>query len=177
MRRVPGPGLSPAWMAEPRGVSLESWRGLPLWIVWIWSTLPWGVALVTLVTAAAVEQLEPSWEDAARLAGRRHVPGLEAAELAAGAAERRPGPPRWYLSSRWPSPALRSFSGYDARSRFRSWRQPAGPNRSRQAAVWALMTGLFGLVGWMIWRWAGGTPILEEPESATSGLRSRAIAA
>ena len=51
------------------GVSLESWNGLPLWIMWIWTTLPWGVAVVTLATVPAVEQLQPSWEDSARLVG------------------------------------------------------------------------------------------------------------
>ena len=51
------------------GVSLESWESLPLWIVWIWATLPCGVAIVTFASTAAVEQLRPSWEDSARLVG------------------------------------------------------------------------------------------------------------
>ena len=33
------------------------------------------------------------------------------------------------------------------------------PDPFPQAAVWALAVGLFGLIGWLIWRWAGGTPI------------------
>jgi iron(III) transport system permease protein len=56
---------------EPTGAgsSLESWTGFGTWLVWIWSSLPAATALVTAATAAAVERLEPTWEDAARLAG------------------------------------------------------------------------------------------------------------
>ncbi len=110
-------------------VGLETWRGLTLWIVWIWSTLPWAVALVTVVTAAAVERLEPSWEEAARLAGAGRVRAW------------------WRLS--WPlvrpasaraaalvfvfalaEPGIRLFWACDARWPFRSSRPPGGPIRS-----------------------------------------------
>jgi len=55
--------------ATDRGVRLESWTGLGLWLVWLWSSLPAATALVAAATTSAVEWLEPSWEDAARLAG------------------------------------------------------------------------------------------------------------
>ena len=128
-RRVPGRGLLPGSTDGATGVSLESWRGLPLWIAWIWSTLPWGVALVALVTAAAVEQLEPSWEDAARLTGVGIASGLASALLAAGTAIVGAGRRGGICVRAGRARVLRSFSGCGARWRFRSWKQPAGPIR------------------------------------------------
>jgi len=69
-----GPPYGWPWPFSPSGVgfhgaSLESWRGLSLWVVWVWTSLPGGVALVVIATVSAVERLETSWEDAARLAG------------------------------------------------------------------------------------------------------------
>src|SRR5262249_28416149 len=51
------------------GASLESWRGACLWVMWLWPPSPGAVGLVMLAPAAAVEGLEPAWDDAARLAG------------------------------------------------------------------------------------------------------------
>jgi ABC-type Fe3+ transport system permease subunit len=51
------------------GPSLESSSGLGLWLVWSWSSLPAAIAMIALEAAAAVERLQPSWVDAARLAG------------------------------------------------------------------------------------------------------------
>jgi ABC-type Fe3+ transport system permease subunit len=144
---------------QHEGMSLESWRGLPLWIEWIWSTLPWCVALVMVVTAAAVEQLEPSWEDAARLTGVGRFrawrtlswplvrpSAVRAAAIAFVFALVEPGAPL-ILGLRRTLP----FQVIDAASRSEPF---------PQAAVWALMTGLIALAGWMIWRWLGGTPIV-----------------
>ena len=65
--------------------------------------LPWGVALVALVTAGSVEQLEPSWGDAARLTGVRLASGLASAARGRSCGLRRPAPPRSFSCSRWPS--------------------------------------------------------------------------
>src|SRR5262249_16201483 len=65
----PWPWPSGAGEIRAGGASLESWRGVPLWGMWLWSTLPGSVAVVMLATAAAAERLEPAWEDAALLAG------------------------------------------------------------------------------------------------------------
>ncbi len=74
-----------------QGASLESWRGLSLWLVWFWTSLPASVAVVMVATVSAIERLEPSWDDAARLAGARTISGLEKRELAAGKATGRAG--------------------------------------------------------------------------------------
>ncbi len=134
--------------------------GLPLWIVWIWTTLPWGVALVTVVTAAAVERLEPSWEDAARLTGVGRFrawralswplvrpSSARAAALVFVFALAEPGAPLVL--------GLQPHAGFSGRRGSVARAEPFP-----QAAVWALMTGLFGLAGWIVWRWAGGTPIV-----------------
>ena len=70
----PWPWPLQSGVASDAGVSLETWRGLPLWWLWIWSSLPSAIALVMLATASAVERLEPAWEDAARLAGAGSIP-------------------------------------------------------------------------------------------------------
>jgi ABC-type Fe3+ transport system permease subunit len=156
---------------ETRGISLESWRGLPLWIVWIWSTLPWGVAMVTLATASSVERLERSWQDAARLAGVGSYrawrvlfwplvrpSSARAAALVFGFALVEPGAPLVLGLRR-----TLAFQMVEAAGR---------PDPFPSAAVWAFMAGLFTLVAWMIWRWAGGTSILAHPENAQTGSRS-----
>ena len=52
----PAPG---AWVPE--------WA----WLVWTWSALVQGIALVALSTSAALDQLDPRWEEAARVVGAR----------------------------------------------------------------------------------------------------------
>ncbi len=154
-----------------KGVSLESWRGLPLWIVWIWSTLPWGVALVTLATSWSVERLESSWQDAARLTGVGSFRAwralfwplvrprsARAAALVFGFALVEPGAPLVLGLRR-----TLAFQMVEAAGR---------PDPFPSAAVWAFMAGLFTLVGWTTWRWAGGTPIVANQESAAAGSPS-----
>ena len=168
------PGPWPWPFSGPDGgterVSLESWRGLPLWIVWIWSTLPWGVALVTLVTGTAVEQLEPSWEDAARLTGVGNFrawrilswslvrpSSCRAAALVFVFALAEPGAPL--------------VLGLRRTLAFQIVEAAGSSEPFPQAAVWAFMTGVFGLAGWAVWRWAGGTPIFVNRQRATAGSR------
>jgi ABC-type Fe3+ transport system permease subunit len=153
------------------GVSLESWSGLPLWIVWIWTTLPMGVAVVTLATAAAVEQLEPSWEDSARLVGmtplkiwkRLNWPFVRPSSARAAAfvfvmALVEPGAPLIL--------GLRRTLAYQVVQTARR------PDAFPAVAVWAVMASLFGLVGWIIWRWLGRSPIKLGDGSANPGSRS-----
>ena len=45
------------------------------------------------------------------------------------------------------------------------------PDPFPPAAVWAVMAGLFGLVGWIIWRWLGGSPIKTGDGTAKTGSR------
>jgi ABC-type Fe3+ transport system permease subunit len=150
------------------GASLESWRGLALWIEWLWTTLPWGVALVMVVTAAAVERLEPSWEDAARLTGAGRFrawralswplvrpSSARAAALVFLFAVAEPGTPQVL--------GLRRTLAFQAVEIAR--RSEPFP----QAAVWALMMGLFGFAGWLAWRWAGTMPILVTSEPTIYG--------
>jgi len=151
-------------------LSLESWRGLSLWLVWIWTTLPGAVALVTIATASAVERLEPSWEDAARLSGA--------------------GPLRSWKALFWPLVRPRSVRaaavvflfalvepgaplvlGLRRTLAFQIVLAAGRPDAFPPAAVWAVMAGLFGLVGWILWRWAGGGPILEVQRYTTGSSR------
>ena len=140
------------------GVSLESWNGLPFWIMWIWTTLPWGVAVVTLATVPAVEQLQPSWEDSARLVGVASLrvwktwnwPFVRPSSARAAAfvfvmALVEPGAPLIL--------GLRRTLAYQVMQTARR------PDPFPAAAVWAIMAGLLGLAGWIVWRWLGGSPI------------------
>jgi ABC-type Fe3+ transport system permease subunit len=152
------------WPVSPesvmrRTVSLESWSGLPLWLVWVWTALPAGVALVSLVAARSVERLEPSWDDAARLAGVRRL--------------------RSWRRLLWP--LVRPAAARAAAVVFVfSLVEPGAPlvlglrrtlafqliEASRRAepfprlAVWAVMTGLIALAGSVVIRRWGGTAIL-----------------
>jgi ABC-type Fe3+ transport system permease subunit len=144
------------------GASLESWSGLPLWLVWIWSTLPAGAAIVALATESSFRRLDPAWNEAARLAGAstgRIVRQLcwpivrPAAARAAGLvfllALVEPGAPLIL--------GLRRTLAFQIAS---AASQPAPFSRT---AVWAVMSGLLGFSGWLAFRWGGGPPILAEP--------------
>jgi iron(III) transport system permease protein len=164
----PRPWPWPIAPAIASGVSLESWLGLPLWCLWIWTTLPWGVALVALATTSAVERLEPSWDDAARLSG-------------AGALR------AWHTLS-WPlvrpsscraaalvfvfalaEPGAVVVLGLRRTLAFQIIDLVRRGEPFPAAAVWAVMTGVFGIVGWAVWRWLGGTSRLELRNSGPAG--------
>jgi ABC-type Fe3+ transport system permease subunit len=153
------------------GASLESWNGLPLWILWIWTTLPLGVAVVTLATATAVERLEPSWEDSARLVGVTSLgiwkalnwpfvrpSSARAAALVFVMALVEPGAPL--------------VLGLRRTLAFQIVQTARHPDPFPAAAVWAVMAGLFGLAGWMSWRLLGRSPIKTGAETARTGSRS-----
>ena len=68
----PRPLPWPFWSshhAGSQGASLESWSGLSLWLMWIWSSVPAGAAIVALLSAGAFRRLDPTWGEAARLGG------------------------------------------------------------------------------------------------------------
>ena len=152
-------------------MSLESWRGLPLWIVWIWTTLPGAVALVTLATASSVEQLEPSWEDAARLTG---VGSLRAWKTLCWPLVR----PRSARAAAvvflfaLVEPGAPLVLGLRRTLAFQIVESADRPDPFPRAAVWAVMAGLLGFVGWILWRWAGGTPYLGNRGNATAASRN-----
>jgi iron(III) transport system permease protein len=53
------------------GQALGAWVPEWAWLVWTWSALVQGVSLVALSSSAALDRLDPRWEEAARAAGAR----------------------------------------------------------------------------------------------------------
>jgi ABC-type Fe3+ transport system permease subunit len=145
------------------GLSLESWNGFPLWLLWVWSGLPSAVALVMLATATAVDRLEPAWEDAARLAGASAPPiwrGLiwplirptsaRAAALVFPLALLEPGAPLILGLRR-----TLAFQIVEAARR---------TDPFPRLAVWALLAGSLALVGRaLIRRWGGASVLHRSP--------------
>ena len=150
------------------GASLESWRGTPLWAIWLWSTLPGSVAMVMLATAAAVERLEPAWEDAAVLAGagrfrcwRRltwpvvRPSAARAAALVFVLALLEPGAPL--------------ILGLRRTLAFQIVEAAVGPDPFPRVAVWCVLAGLIALAGRSLLLWWGGPAILAEAAAAQVG--------
>jgi iron(III) transport system permease protein len=147
-----GPGTS-------QGASLESWRGLPLWVVWFWASLPGGVALVMLTTVSSVERLVTSWEDAARLAGAgpfrawRDVSWPLIRPIAARAAA-------LVFSLALVEPGAPLILGLRRTIAFQIVDSATRPDPFPRLAIWAVLAGLIAWTGWiMIRRW-GGSGIL-----------------
>jgi ABC-type Fe3+ transport system permease subunit len=161
--------------AADEGLSLETWRGVPLWVFWIWSTLPGAVAIVVLSIAAAVEWIEPEWEDAARLAGagrfrtwRRLIwplirpAGARAAALVFPLALVEPGAPLILGLRR-----TLAFQIVEAARR---------PDPFPRIAVWSVMAGLIALAGRLLLRRWGGPPILDRLATGKAAGRGRPLA-
>ncbi len=148
-----------------RGVSLESWTGLGLWLVWLWSSLPAATALVAAVATSAVERLEPSWEDAARLAGA--------------------GPFRSWRTLSWPlirpsaaraaalvfalglvEPGAPLILGLRRTLAYQIVEAASRPTPFPGISAWCLLTGLIALAGVIVLRRLGGARFLT---NATSG--------
>jgi iron(III) transport system permease protein len=155
-----------------RGVSLESWTGLGLWLVWLWSSLPAATALVAAATTSAVERLDPSWEDAARLAGAgpfrswRTVswplirpPAASAAALVFALGLVEPGAPLILGLRR-----TLAFQIVEAASR---------PAPFPGVSAWCVLTGLIALVGVVGLRRLGGAAILTKPDAGDVLPRTR----
>lgn len=142
-----------------RGVSLESWAGLGVWLVWLWSSLPAATALVAAATTSAVLRLEPSWEDAARLAGAStfhswrtvswplyRPPAVRAAAWVFALGLLEPGAPLIL--------GLRRTLAYQiVEAASRSAPFP-------RIAAWSLLAGLIALLGTVVLRLFSGTPII-----------------
>jgi iron(III) transport system permease protein len=160
------------WAGESPGASLESWRGARLWMVWFWAILPAAGAMMALATEPVLARLEPSWHDAARLAGANRLriwtklswPIVRpVAARALGTvflfALVEPGVP-WILGLR----RTLAFQIVDT---------AAQPDPFPTVAVWALMAGLFGVCAAAILRSRGGPTLLENDSSAYASLRDR----
>jgi ABC-type Fe3+ transport system permease subunit len=136
--------------------------------MWLWSTLPGSVAVVMLASVAAVERLEPAWEDAALLAGagrfrawRRlawpvvRPAAARAAALVFALALLEPGAPlilglRRTLAFQIVEAALR-------------------PDPFPRVAVWCVLAGLIAVAGRSLLLGWGGPAILAEPAAAQAG--------
>jgi ABC-type Fe3+ transport system permease subunit len=152
------------------GVSLETWRGLPLWLLWIWSSLPGAVALVMLATASAVERLEPAWEDAARLAGAGSIPiwrsliwPLIRPTAARAAALVFP------LALLEPGAVL--ILGLRRTIAFQIVEAARRADPFPRMAVWAVLSGLLAMAGRALIRRWGGPSILDRSAIATAPSR------
>ncbi len=150
------------------GASLESWRGAPLWTIWLWSTLPGSVAVVVLATAAAVARLEPAWEDAAMLTGAGRLRGwrrlawpvvrpsaARAAALVFGLALLEPGAPL--------------ILGLRRTLAFQIVEAAVRPDPFPRVAVWCVLAELIALAGWTLLLWWGGPAILAGGAAVQSG--------
>jgi iron(III) transport system permease protein len=148
-----------------RGVSLESWAGLGVWLVWLWSSLPAATALVAAVAESATRRLEPSWDDAARLAGATAVrtwrtiswPLIRPAALRATAVVFvlglvEPGAPLVLGLRR-----TLAYQRVDAASR---------PAPFPGISAWCLLAGLIAVLGAMTLRRVSGTSIAANAETS-----------
>jgi ABC-type Fe3+ transport system permease subunit len=142
-----------------QGASLESWRGLTLWVVWFWTSLPGGVALVMLTTVSSVERLSASWEDAARLAGAgpfrawRDVSWPLVRPFAARAAA-------LVFSLALVEPGAPLVLGLRRTIAFQIVDSATRPDPFPRLAIWAVMAGLIAWTGWILIRRWGGAGIL-----------------
>ena len=145
--------------AGSQGASLESWRGLSLWLVWFWTSLPASVAVVMVATVQAVERLEPSWDDAARLAGAgpfrawRNVSWPLVRPLAARAAA-------VVFSLALVEPGAPLILGVRRTVAFQIVDSATRPDPLPRVAIWAAMAGLIALAGWFLIRRWGGPDVL-----------------
>jgi len=170
---APHPWPWPFGSQDPNrpGASLESLPGLPLWIVWVWTTLPGAAALVAFAATAPVERLERSWEDAARLAGATRFriwyglswPIVRPAALRAAALV--------FLFS-LVEPGAPLILGLRRTLAFQIVEAAGRSDPFPRVAVWAVMAGLYGLAGWVLIRWRAGPPILDNPRSEAAVSRN-----
>ena len=112
---------------------------------------------------------------------RRGLPGQAATGSRAictgrSCGRRRPAPPGRSCCSPWSSPAQPSCWDCAAASHSRSWRPPRQPSAFPRTAVWALMAGLVGFCGWLVFRWMGGPQILAEPPGNAAALDRELVA-
>jgi ABC-type Fe3+ transport system permease subunit len=164
----------PIWNTAPsgRGTSLDSWAGLGVWLVWFWSSLPAATALVAAVAASAVEQLEPAWDDAARLAGAKVVrswmtviwPLIRPAAIRATAVV-------FVLGLLEPGAPL--ILGLRRTLAFQIVESASRPAPFPVVSAWCLLAGLIAVLGAVALRRLSGSPPISNAE--TSALLSRTL--
>ncbi len=151
------------------GVSLESWSGILLWLVWIYSAVLPGAALVAIACAPSFRKLDPAWADAARLAGASWLRTVRdvswpivrpAAVCAAGLV--------FLIAMVEPGAAL--VLGLRRTLAFQIVEAATGPSPFPRTAVWSLMAGVLGLCGWLVFRSRGRASSLQELSGAASAL-------
>jgi len=153
------------------GVSLESWSGLGLWLAWLWSSLPAATALVAAAATSAVERLEPSWEDAARLGGASpfrawrtvswpliRPPAARAAGLVFVLGLVEPGAPL--------------ILGLRRTLAFQIVAAARRPEPFPGVAAWCLLAALIAFVGAVALRRLGGAPILSKTTGGDASPRT-----
>ena len=168
----PWPWPISAGAPSANGVSLESLRGGPLWVFWIWSTLPGAVALVMLAIAPVIERIAPEWGDASRLSGaggfqtwRRLIWPLIRPAAARAAALVFP------LALVEPGATL--ILGLRRTLAFQIIEAAGHPDPFPHLAGWAMMAGLISLIGrFLILRW-GGSPIVNPLATGRTTHRDR----
>ncbi len=141
--------------ATTGGLSLESWQGLPLWGLWIWSSLPCASPWWRWRRQPPCERVEPAWLDAARLAGA--------------------GPLRTWHRLTWPlvrpaaaraaaivfplalfEPGVPLILGLRRTLAFQIVEAAARPAPFPRIAVWTVMAAVFSMAGRWLLRWWGG---------------------
>ena len=150
--------------------SLESWSGIALWATWIWSGLAPGAALVAIACASSFRRLNPSWAEAARLAGASsfRIARDLSWPIVRPAAARAAG---LVFLLAIVEPGAPIVLGLRRTLAFQIVEAATGANAFPRAAVWTLVAGLLGLCGWLVYRWEGAPPILAQPSEAPTGER------
>jgi ABC-type Fe3+ transport system permease subunit len=149
------------------GASLEAWSGVPLWLMWIWATVPAGAALVALACESSFRRLDPSWDRAARLAGANsfRIARDLSWPIVRPAAARAAGIV-FVLAIVEPGAPL--VLGLRRTLAFQIVDGAGGSSPFPRTAVWALSAALLGLCGCLIFRWIGGAPILPDLSSSAA---------
>ncbi len=166
-----GPGPSSWSDATSGSLSLETWRGWPAWILWIWTSLPGAVALVALATARALERVHPAWLDAARLAGSgrlRTWHGLTWPLIRPSAARAA----AIVFPIALLEPGVPLILGLRRTLAFQIVEAAGRPDPFPRLAVWTVMAAAIAFVGRLVLRWCGG-PLLLTPAPG-EGERGRA---
>ena len=83
-------------------------------------------------------------------------------------ARRRPAPRESSFSLAIVEPGAPLVLGLRRTLAFQIVEAATGVNPFPRAAVWALMAGLLGLCGWLVFRWKGAAPILAEPSGSVA---------
>ncbi|MEA2633050.1 MAG: hypothetical protein QOE66_3269 [Chloroflexota bacterium] len=153
------------WLAAPAFASPGTGGGAWLapgslagWLGWVWVGLASGVPLVALATSSALLRVDPAWEDAARLAGAR--PRRIWRQLVWPVA--RPGAARaagMVFALTLADPGAPLAFGLRRTLSFQIVEASLGPEPAPRAAVLALAAAALALIGRVLVRWWGGTPV------------------